>query len=314
MGGGDGMMRGFAGIFGDAERIHLVVSDEAGTYRPEMVWLARQLRDLTGRDFQVRDTQFTGFEDGDAVYRFFELFDLANVNNAEQIFQLAEAGRIRVTPPPKTVLEEKLLSALLWNRNLHGFWRQSLGESFFARLLRLIPYSWVIDPAPLPPQAAFPELNLTDWHQLKTLSQKERDLILKISGFSEEAWGARGVYLGSDLPLPEWSQAVDRAIRSFDKSPYILQRYHKPKVVQTAYVVPGADQVQPMPARARLCPYYFVMGEGDQARAELGGVLATLCPADKKIIHGMKDAVLAPCTTQAWPGANSGGAPAGGTT
>jgi len=24
-------------------------------------------------------------------------------------------------------------------------------------------------------------------------------------------------------------------------------------------------------------------------------VLATICPADKKIIHGMKDAILAPC-------------------
>ena len=30
--------------------------------------------------------------------------------------------------------------------------------------------------------------------------------------------------------------------------------------------------------------------------ATLGGVLATICPADKKIIHGMKDAVFAPCS------------------
>ena len=42
-----------------------------------------------------------------------------------------------------------------------------------------------------------------------------------------------------------------------------------------------------MPGRVRLCPYYFVVGNGDQARAKLGGVLATVCPADKKIIHGM---------------------------
>ena len=34
----------------------------------------------------------------------------------------------------------------------------------------------------------------------------------------------------------------------------------------------------------------------DAARAELGGVLATICPADKKIIHGMTDAIFAPCT------------------
>jgi hypothetical protein len=29
-------------------------------------------------------------------------------------------------------------------------------------------------------------------------------------------------------------------------------------------------------------------------RAVLGGVLATICPADKKIIHGMSDAVMLP--------------------
>jgi hypothetical protein len=51
-----------------------------------------------------------------------------------------------------------------------------------------------------------------------------------------------------------------------------------------------------MKGRARLCPYYFVSGEGDNLRSELGGVLATIVPADKKIVHGMADAVLAPCT------------------
>jgi hypothetical protein len=50
-----------------------------------------------------------------------------------------------------------------------------------------------------------------------------------------------------------------------------------------------------MRGRARLCPYYFVGGDGDAARPQLGGVLATICPADKKIIHGMTDAILAPC-------------------
>ena len=30
-------------------------------------------------------------------------------------------------------------------------------------------------------------------------------------------------------------------------------------------------------------------------RAELAGVLATVCSPEKKIIHGMKDAIMAPC-------------------
>jgi hypothetical protein len=51
-----------------------------------------------------------------------------------------------------------------------------------------------------------------------------------------------------------------------------------------------------MPGRVRLCPYYFVSGDGDAARPKLGGVLATVVPADKKIVHGMRDAILAPCS------------------
>jgi hypothetical protein len=31
-------------------------------------------------------------------------------------------------------------------------------------------------------------------------------------------------------------------------------------------------------------------------KANLGGVLATVCPADKKILHGMSDAVMVPVT------------------
>ena len=48
-----------------------------------------------------------------------------------------------------------MLLALLWNRHLHGFWRQELGESFLERLLRLVPYTWLVDPAPLPRTARF---------------------------------------------------------------------------------------------------------------------------------------------------------------
>jgi hypothetical protein len=39
-----------------------------------------------------------------------------------------------------------------------------------------------------------------------------------------------------------------------------------------------------------LCPYYFVIG----GQARLSGALATFCPPDKKIIHGMQDAALLP--------------------
>ncbi len=185
---------------------------------------------------------------------------------------------------------------MLWNRNLHDFWRQELGSGFFQRLRGMVPYTWLVDPAPLPPHAAIPELSLTDWRQLSALSHKERELILKVSGFSAHAWGARGVYLGSDLAHSDWAAAVGRAIAEFGRSPWVLQRYHHPALVDAKWFNFETNQLVPMKGRVRLCPYYFVTGEAEQARAQLSGVLATICPADKKIIHGMRDAVFAPCS------------------
>src|SRR6266436_1455996 len=293
IGGADGMLRGFASIFGDAPNVHIVVSDEAATYRPEMSWLARQFAEAK---FHMQSPGFSTPADGEAVYRFFELFDLANVPASKKLFEFASTGRIRLTPPPKPFFEEKMLFALLWNKNLRGFWRQELGEGFFSRLLALVPYTWLVDPSPLPPHAAIPELNLTDWSQLKLLSQKERELILKVSGFSDHAWGARGVYLGSDLSHADWAAAVDKAIAGFGHSPHVLQRYHKPRLAEAEWFDFERDQLIPMKGRVRLCPYYFVTGEAEAARAQLGGVLATICPPDKKIIHGMTDAIFAPCS------------------
>jgi hypothetical protein len=45
-----------------------------------------------------------------------------------------------------------------------------------------------------------------------------------------------------------------------------------------------------MKGRVRLCPYYFVT----EGRVALRGALATIVPADKKLLHGMRDAILAP--------------------
>ena len=174
IGGADGMLRGFAGIFGQASCVHLVISEESSTYRPEMNWLSAQLGHAR---FKTQDARFTDVTPGDAVYRFFELFDLPNVPGAHTLFTRAQEKEILLTPPPKPIFEEKMMFGLLWNRNLRPFWRQQLGESFFERLLKNTPYTWIVDPAPMPPHAAIPDLNLTDWAQLKTLSQRERDLI-----------------------------------------------------------------------------------------------------------------------------------------
>lgn len=293
IGGPRGMLDGFASIFGKAPHVRIVVSEESATYRPEMQWVADR---LGSERFTVHGPDAMDFPDGDAVYRFFELFDVANVPAAGPLFQRLIEGAIRMTPAPRAFLEEKMLFALLWNRNLAGFWHRELGEGFLRRLQRVIPYTWMVDPSPLPPHAAIPELNITDWKQLEAMSQKDRQLILKVSGFSDQAWGARGVSLGSDLSSSEWGSAIEEAIREASTHPRVLQKFHKPKTVPITWFDVDSGVIHPMDGRARLCPYYFVSGEGDSRRATLSGVLATVCPADKKIIHGMRDAVMTSCS------------------
>ena len=108
--------------------MHIVISEEAATYRPEMAWVAENSMRTQASRF---NRNFNKFTEGDAAYRFFELFDLANVAYVRRMFELAAEKRNSPTPPPKPLFEEKLLLALLWNRYLRGFWRQELGESFF---------------------------------------------------------------------------------------------------------------------------------------------------------------------------------------
>jgi hypothetical protein len=223
--------------------------------------------------------------DGKPAYRFFEAFDFLKLEKFRAGWQPGQP----LTPPLKPYLEEKLWLALFWSRPLQEFWRQEIGEKGQKLLQGLIPYSWVLDPAPLPIHAVIPELNIQSWAEMEKFSQKQRELVLKISGFSELAWGSRGVSIGSDMPAEEWSAAVRAGLAEFSAHPRVLMRFAKSALVKQDYAAEN-DEIVSLTGRARICPYYFVANE----RVTLGGVLVTLVPADKKLIHGMRDAVISP--------------------
>ena len=292
--------------------IAIVVSDEAGTYRPEMQWLAAQLQRLGRRVFMLAPENLfpLGGElffdvDGtpekiDVIYRFFELFDWANVRIAADIMEAWASGAVAIAPPMRHFQEEKLALALLHHHLLQEYWAEALSARSLKILRQIIPPSWVMDPAPLPPGAVLdgPRIggrSLNDWRDLAAASQKERDLIIKISGFHETAWGARSVVLGSDCSREEWQAGIDHALQLTPTNLHVVQEYKKPRRIEhPVFQAPAAGQ--PAVARAtagrlRLCPYYFVV----DGQARLSGALATFCPPDKKIIHGMQDAALLPC-------------------
>jgi hypothetical protein len=287
--------------------IAILVSDEAATYRPEMEWLARELQLQGKRVFVFHPNELIPISgslcvsmDGspqkvDIIYRFWELFDHRSIRQMPALLASWKEGEVSVTPPMRPFQEEKLALALFHHPQLLPFWEEQLERKELALLRRTIPMSWIVDPSPLPPCAFLhaPTVGgrpLHHWSELGEASKKERDLILKISGFDESAWGARSVTLGSDVSREEWVKALQNAVSSANSSFYILQEYRKPKRVR--HPVYRSDGVAaPADGRVRLCPYYFVKGE----KVELQGILATFCPSDKKIIHGMKDAALIPC-------------------
>ncbi len=301
LGGADGMLDGFLKILGSPATV--LISQEAATYRPEMQYLARlagkaesggrKAEDgetddlLTVRDAELFHLPSSIFHPA-SLYRFFEHFDLPNIPAAQSIMQAVADGRAKITPPFKPYLEEKLWFALFWMRPLREYWRRELSERHFLELQKVIPYTWLLDPTPLPQHAVIPGLDIHSWDELKAFSQKQRELILKISGFHETAWGSRSVVLGSDSSHPEWQAAIDTALAS--PQPYILQRFHKGRLVEQPYLDPATGQLAVMRGRVRLCPYYFVI----EGKAELRGALATICPPDKKLLHGMRDAIMAP--------------------
>ena len=318
IGGPDGMIEGFAAMLRSrliqaGGVVAIVVSEEARDYRPEMTWVARELTAYGLETYCVepRQVQFTEeglrlAEAGDRpiglIYRFYELFDLPNIPKSELIQYAAKKNLVSVTPPYKPALEEKSAFALLHHPVLAPYWRTELGEELFVHFTTIMPRTWVLDPAPVPPSAVIPSLSIggravTNWTDLAAATQKQRHFVLKPSGFSELAWGSRGVSVGHDLPQHEWAAAIEAALTAFPHTPYVLQEFHKGRQYQVDYYEPLTGDIRTMGGRARLSPYYFVTGE----TAELAGILATICPADKKVIHGMKDAVMVPCAVSQEP-------------
>jgi hypothetical protein len=278
--GGNGMDEGFRGVLDGGD---IIISREAADYRPEMEWMAQRL------GARVADAHALPQDLHANVYRFFELFDLPCIPGSMELLREIAEGKRRMSPPPKPWIEEKLWFALFWLRPLADFWQRELGDRHFLALQKVIPRTWLMDPQPLPPTAVYPGLDIQSWDELKKFSQRERELVLKISGFSELAWGSRSVRVGQDLPQEDWARSIDEALADWDRRPWILQKFHHSRVVEMDYEDSG--RITRMKGRVRLCPYYFC----GPRETKLGGVLATICPADKKLLHGMRDAILAPC-------------------
>jgi len=281
----------------------IVVSEECSGYRGEMQYLATCLRESGVNAHCLRPEELQHRSGGvyfsdqrvATLYRFFELFDIDNVPYGWEMLEAAAQGLVKMTPPPKAYLEEKLWFALIHHPVLMSYWRLALGETAYEMLCRLVPRSFVLDPRPVPPHAVIAGLTtkgqvVNSFRELLNLPRSERGYVLKPSGFSPKAWGSRGVILGKELTTKAWGCELERALASFSDQPLVLQEYHASISEPREFLDYASDQMKAFVGKSRYCPYFF-----NTSRNTLpGGMLVTTCPLDKPLIHGMTDAVLLP--------------------
>lgn len=294
LGGERGMLEGFARAFHGHD---ILISAEAADYAPEMIWLADQLAREGQAKPEVLRAECVAADDlrGRSLYRFVELFDLPNLKDSQQWLAMAGEGVLRLDAAPKAFLEEKLWLALFHSPALTSYWREALSAEHHWRLSEVIPQGWVLDPSPLGEQQQWPGLAVHDLMEIADWGRRQRELVIKISGYSPLAWGARSVSIGHDLSPPQWRSALEGALGHFKQGPFVMQRFHRAALLEHPAMAPDGTTLLSKQVRTRLCPYYFAQAPG-ATEVKLGGVLATLCPADKKILHGMRDAMLLPCS------------------
>jgi hypothetical protein len=285
--------------------IAIVVSDEAQDYREELTYFTEasqyaELYCIHPKQLLLQDEQLGFYKPShvfcpiDTVYRFFELFDWPNIQNGELLQIAIKKGWVICSPPFKPVYEEKLALSLLFHQGLQDWFEAELSAEEKGLLRAVIPETWVLDPSAVPhfakvtPELVFNGKHFSHYQELMHLTQKQRELVLKPSGFSEWAWGSRGVKIGHDLPQVQWQHSLEEALNQFSTSPWVMQRFSNTMLEPYSYFENTTSALSHDMGRTRLCPYYFI----ENGKVTLQAILSTTCPKNKKIIHGMKDGVL----------------------
>ena len=104
--------------------------------------------------------------------------------------------------------------------------------------------------------------------------------------------------LGGGAPGTLPARAITKTLRAVHRffARYSPQRREGPRVVAiaTSAVRDALNRERLLdPLRRDEGIEVRILSARDEAR--LGGILATVAPADKRIIHGMSDAIMAPC-------------------
>jgi hypothetical protein len=157
------------------ELVHrCILQDEA--FAPLRPWLAKSDGALAG--LKGDGTFLTAYRLSGADIRLAALMlppDLATKTLA--LWRQTDPEAPKVLPPLLEVPQDAaapLWLALLRLRPLRSVWESMLRRDHFETLLQVLPDAWLLDPAPLPPGAVIPRLELANWENLPSLQREGR--------------------------------------------------------------------------------------------------------------------------------------------
>jgi hypothetical protein len=104
--------------------------------------------------------------------------------------------------------------ALLRLPALRDAWAADLRASHFEHLVKLLPYAWVVDPAPLVPGSEIAGLGLGSWRDLARLRDAGRSFDLRKLGDANK--DRPPLLLTRGIAGTEWSGAIEKALADRD--------------------------------------------------------------------------------------------------
>ncbi|MBU0766464.1 hypothetical protein KKF55_01605 [Patescibacteria group bacterium] len=266
------------------DSICFVVTDYTDQYRGQFVYLAQELESKMGMravvvnpdEVQVSGNQcIANNEHFSSIYRAFYLHQTVDDPQLRKI-----ALFDRAIPPCKPQLEEKALMGILWEPEFQDMLNTELGEDTFATLKAIIPRTWVVDKERIPK-----ELGISCWGDLANLSRKQRQFILKTSGFSADGSWAKGVVFLEKLSKDKCRDTMEGA--AIADGLYVLQEFKRGAKFRHKYFDFHESEMKEMNGRVRLTPYYSV------ANGKMITAKATM-RENTDLIHGSVDSINVP--------------------
>lgn len=270
--------QGFAAVGGDSgitsalikkgQPTLLLVPDMDEWDQRGMEWLAAECGSALAQP--VISEEIEGRIREPEAFHFFSGTPSMHSTSGPENPQFSSENASQISQCIKPYLEEKIWFPLLQLRSLRGYWRRSLSDRHFEALLRITPRSWVLDPAPLPPQAEVPGLGIRSFKELEPGRFPGKSFSVLPSRTPGGSSEQKHAVLDGARDASGWKVEIHRALECYPNNPHILQENMTPEVFNHEFQDDSSREIISLETHIRLRPYFF----SSEGGVELGGLLA----------------------------------------